>query len=71
MEQCNIKGEVSLEVKENSIIIIKPLENKLRKDWDKYFKMMKAEKEGRLIINDNLELGTGDWEWPLYNVIFF
>ncbi len=70
MEQCNIKGEVSLEVKENSIII-KPLENKLRKDWDKYFKMMKAEKEGRLIINDNLELGTGDWEWPLYNVIFF
>jgi len=70
LEQCNIKGEVSLEVKENSIII-KPLENKLRKDWDKYFKMMKAEKEGRLIINDNLELGTGDWEWPLYNVIFF
>lgn len=70
MEQCNIKGEVSLEVKENSIII-KPLENKLRKDWDKYFKMMKAEKEGRLIINDNLELGTEDWEWPLYNVIFF
>jgi len=62
LEQCNISEEVSLEVKGDSITI-KPVKNKPRKDWDKYFKMMHDKKEDRLMINDQIDLEMEDWEW--------
>ncbi len=62
LEQCNISEKVSLEIKGNSIII-KPIKNTPRKDWDKYFKMMKDKKEDRLMINDQVDLEMEDWEW--------
>jgi len=57
-----ISKQVSLEIKGNSIII-KPIKNKPRKDWDKYFKMMHDKKEDRLMINDQIDLEMEDWEW--------
>jgi antitoxin MazE len=62
LEQCNISKQVSLEIKGNSIII-KPIKNKPRKDWDKYFKMMQDKKEDRLMINDQIDLEMEDLEW--------
>jgi len=62
LEQCNISEKVSLEIKGNSIII-KPITNKPRKDWDKYFKMMHDKKEDSLMINDQIDLEMEDWEW--------
>ena len=62
LEQCNITNDVSLEVKGDSIVI-KPVEDKPRKDWEKYFKKMKDEKEDRLVINDQVDLEMEDWEW--------
>jgi antitoxin MazE len=62
LEQCNISEEVSLEVKGDSIII-KPNKKKPRKDWDKYFKMMKEKEEDKLLINEKIDLETENWEW--------
>ncbi|MDD3032026.1 MAG: AbrB/MazE/SpoVT family DNA-binding domain-containing protein [Candidatus Caldatribacteriota bacterium] len=62
LEQCNISEKVSLEIKGNSIII-KPIKNTPRKDWDKYFKMMQDKKEDKLILNDQIDLEMEDWEW--------
>ena len=62
LEQCNINEEVSLEVKDNCIII-KPIKNKPRKGWDGYFKMMKEKKDDKLLINDQVDLEMEDWEW--------
>ena len=62
LEQCNISEKVSLEIKGNSIII-KPIKNTPRKDWDKYFKMMHDKEEDRLMLNDQIDLEMEDWEW--------
>ena len=62
LEQCNITGDVSLEVKDDSIII-KPVLDKPRKDWGECFKKMKDEKDDRLVVNDRIDLEMEDWEW--------
>ncbi|MDD2353468.1 MAG: AbrB/MazE/SpoVT family DNA-binding domain-containing protein [Candidatus Caldatribacteriota bacterium] len=62
LEQCNILEEVSLEVRGDSITI-KPIKNKPRKDWHKYFKIMKKKEEDKLLINEKIDLEMEDWEW--------
>ena len=62
LEQCNITGDVSLEVKDDSIII-KPVQDKPRKSWGEYFKKMKDEKDDKLVVNDRIDLEMEDWEW--------
>jgi len=62
LEQCNIKKEVELEVKDN-IIIIKSLKKEVRKDWEDAFKKMHDLKEDRLLIDDNIDLDMENWEW--------
>lgn len=62
LEQCNINKEVSLEVKDNCIII-RPVKEKARKGWHEYFKKMKENKDDKFIINDQIDLEMEDWEW--------
>ena len=62
LEQCSITDDVSLEVKDDSIII-KPVRDKPRKGWGEHFKKMKDEKDDRLVVNDQIDLEMEDWEW--------
>jgi antitoxin MazE len=62
LEQCHIEREVILDVKDDNIII-KPVTKGERKNWAESFKKMSENKDDRLIINDEIDLDSGDWEW--------
>lgn len=62
LEQCHIEKGVELET-QGSSIIIKPLKEIPRKDWEGDFKKMSENKDDHLIIDDSIDLNTGDWEW--------
>jgi antitoxin MazE len=63
LKECMIEDEVSIEVKDNHIIISAPDDVK-RKDWEQAFKEMAANGDDQLIIPDlfNDEEIT-DWKW--------
>ncbi|MEW6104620.1 MAG: AbrB/MazE/SpoVT family DNA-binding domain-containing protein [bacterium] len=62
LKQCNIKDSVILELDKDKIIII-PEHKKARSNWEKAFKDMKDNKDDKLLIDDNVDLNIGDWEW--------
>lgn len=62
LEQCHIENEVVLEVEADNIII-KPVKKEPRKNWEQYFRKMKASKEDQLIIDDKIDLDMVNWEW--------
>jgi len=62
LEECHIEKEVTLEVKDKNIIV-KPVKKEVRKNWEHYFKKMKEHNEDQLLIDDSIDLDTGDWEW--------
>ncbi len=62
LEQCHMEKDVVLEVKGNAVII-KPVREEPRKNWELAFKEMKGNKDDRLIIDDKIDLDMGDWEW--------
>ncbi|MFH1824049.1 MAG: AbrB/MazE/SpoVT family DNA-binding domain-containing protein [Candidatus Firestonebacteria bacterium] len=61
-EQCHIGKIVELEIKGKNIVI-KPIKQKPRKNWDEAFLKMHENKDDQLIIDDNIDLDTEDWEW--------
>ena len=62
LEQCHIKQDVILDVKDGSIVI-KPVKKAKRKNWAKYFREMSENKDDKLIIDDKIDLDMGEWEW--------
>ena len=63
LKECFIEDEVSIEVKNNHIIISAP-DNVKRNGWEQAFKEMAANGDDKLIIPDlfNDEEIT-DWKW--------
>jgi len=63
LKECFIEDEVSIEVKDNHIIISAP-EDVKRKGWEQAFKEMAANGDDQLVIPDlfNDEEIT-DWKW--------
>lgn len=62
LEQCRIKNEVLLEM-DGENIVIKPLKKIARKGWDEHFKKMRDNKEDKMLIDDNMDIGMEGWEW--------
>jgi len=63
LKQCFIEDEVSIEVKDNHIIISAPDEIK-RKGWDEAFKEMAANGDDQLVIPDLFnDEEIKDWKW--------
>ncbi len=62
LEQCHIGRSVFLEVKGGGIVI-RPVKEEPRKDWEEDFKRMQENKDDHLIINDNVDLDMEGWEW--------
>lgn len=64
VEQCNLKGELSIEVKENELVI--KAEEDQRKGWDEAFKKANSINEDSLIDGDGMNLSDWDekeWKW--------
>ena len=62
LEQCHIKEKVIMEV-EYDKIIIKPVKNKPRDNWEQSFKKMHENEDDQLIIEDKIDLAMDNWEW--------
>lgn len=62
LEQCNLKDEALVEVK-NKVLLIKPAKKRPRKGWDKAFKSMHDRKEDALFIDDTMDIELKDWVW--------
>ena len=62
IEQCHIEKDVDLEIKDGKIIIMS-IKYKPRDGWEKVFKMMCDSHDDQLIIDDNIDLEIGEWEW--------
>ncbi len=62
LQQCNIDKDVVLEIEKDKIILM-PIKRKPRKSWVKAFKMMSDTKDDKLIIDDSIDLDSGEWEW--------
>ena len=63
LKECFIDDEVSIEVKDNHIIISAP-DNAKRKGWDEAFKQMAANGDDKLAIPDVFEdEDHADWTW--------
>ena len=63
LKECFIEDEVSIEVKDNHIIISAPDEIK-RKGWDAAFKEMAANGDDKLVIPDVFkDEDITDWTW--------
>ena len=62
LNQCNIENEIDLEV-ENGKIIMYPINNEPRKNWDKMFKQMHENQDDAMLIDDKIDLDMDNWEW--------
>ncbi len=62
LKQCDIKDEIILEVKNNTVIL-KPSKKKPRSGWNEAFKLMKKRGEDLLLIGDDLDIEKDDWQW--------
>ena len=62
LEQLNISDKVEMEV-ENQQIILKPVEKKTREGWDKAFQEMHNRKEDALVLQEESNEYTFEWEW--------
>ena len=63
LEQCNIKDEVELEAKGDSLVIRSP--HSTRKGWELAFKKMRENKDDLMVIKEELptEWDEQEWEW--------
>ncbi len=61
LKQCNLSGEVELEVRGNELVI-KPIARS-RKNWEKAFKTMAANKDDRLPAFPDSHWDREEWEW--------
>ena len=63
LKQCFIENEITIEVKNNTIVI-SPVENNKRKGWAEAFKEMAKNGDDELIVPDVFEdEGSNDWTW--------
>jgi antitoxin MazE len=65
LAQCAIENEISIEVKNNRIVIAAvPVNKKKRKGWDKAFKEMARKGDDALAIKDVFDdENMKDWTW--------
>lgn len=65
LNQYNLENEVELVANEEGILIM-PLKNKPRQDWEKQFeeaKAMGAEPEGELLEGFENDFDKNEWKW--------
>ena len=60
VEKCGIKNRAEVEI-EGESIRLKPILP--RNGWEESFKKMNKNKDDELIIDDSLDIDSGDWTW--------
>ena len=61
LKECNIYDKVEMEIVDGKIVIL-PLK-KLRENWSEKFAEMHKNGDDELLIDENVDVDLGDWEW--------
>ena len=62
LDQCNIRDQLELEV-DAGRIILEPVRGVPRKNWNKAFQDMAANKDDNLLVADDIGIDMEEWEW--------
>ena len=62
LEQCDIRDQMELEV-QGGRIILEPVRVAPRQHWAEAFRQMGDNGDDKLLISDELDMDTDDWEW--------
>jgi antitoxin MazE len=62
VDEFNIGDEVELEIREDGILL-KPSTQKPREGWSEHFKKLHNNSDDILLIPDNIENKSFNWEW--------
>ena len=62
LEQCHINKDVEMNIEEEKIVI-SAIKKVPREKWDQEFKKMKLNNDDSLIIDDNIDIETSEWQW--------
>ena len=62
LQQCQIGGELSMEVQDGRIVL-SPVGARPREGWRAAFMELRAAEEEAKYIPDALDLDVGEWEW--------
>lgn len=62
LDQCRIAEQVELDVRDGTIVL-EPVRARPRAGWAEQFRRMAEVGDDRLLIDDNLDADSGDWEW--------
>lgn len=62
LDQCDIRDQIDLEVRDGRIVL-EPVRGAPRKDWADAFRRMAQNQDDELLIPDELEIESDDWDW--------
>lgn len=62
LDQCNIRDQIDLEVREGRIIL-EPVSDQPRKGWNAAFQQMAANADDGLLLDDDIDIEMDDWQW--------
>lgn len=64
LKQYDIESSLELKLEDGKIILL-PIKENIRKNWDSEFQKMAATNDDEMIISDDVELETDslEWEW--------
>ena len=62
LRELSIEDEVEMIV-HNNALLIKSVEKKPRKGWDKAFAKMSEDKADKLLLSENIDSEDFDWVW--------
>lgn len=61
LKECDFKDKIELEVEKNKIIL--KAVSRPRANWDREFRKMHQYGDDKLIIDDEMNLSSEEWEW--------
>ena len=62
LDQCDIRDKIDLEVRDGRIVL-EAVRDAPRKDWADAFRRMAQNQDDELVMPDELEVESDDWEW--------
>jgi len=62
LDLCHIRNAVNLEV-QGQAIVIRPVKRRPRAGWETALKKMHAEGHDQLVIDEQIDIDLGPWEW--------
>ena len=62
LKQFRLQNKINLEIEDNRILL-EPIKNKPRQNWENAFKEMSKNNDDQLLIDDSIDIDFEEWQW--------